>query len=122
MRIDTVIKFHFPFEYWTLRVNTDGTTGYVKKAESKGMLIPGGSGGSSLVSREPMNVYMQVRNVRDRSGREIFTANGEAYPMYVTSSEPQLDTFSNVIGYRHQLRRELPREYSQFIAEVLEQG
>lgn len=117
MRIDTVIKFHFTFEYWILQANPDGSTSYVKKDDRVGMLVPGGGVGGSMVCTDPLDMPMQVRNIRDRAGKQVY-----AYPMYVTSSEPQLDPFSTVIGYTHKLRKELPREYSQFIAEVLEQG
>ena len=122
MRLDAVFKLKFPFEYWTLRVKEDGSTEYTKKIDARGMYVPSASGGGSLICAQPLGQYMQVRNLRDAAGRSMFQSGGEDYPMYVTTSEPQLDPFSRVIAYRHSLRRELPREYSQFISEMLQRG
>ena len=66
-----------------------------------------------------MAVPMQVRNLRDRSGKEVFTVGDSPYPMYVVGLEPQLDAFSNVVAWKHTLRRDPPRDYDQFIQEVL---
>ena len=122
MRLDTVFKFKFTYEYWILGQNSSGQTVYVKKDDRTGMLLPGGQAGGAMISKDAMDVPMQIRNVRDASGNLVYQVGGVGFPMYVTTAEPQLDPFSNVIAYRHQLRRELPREYSEFISEVLQQG
>lgn len=119
MRVNTIFKYHFTFEYWTLQTDTNGATVFAKADDRVGMYVPSGGQGGYLVCAEAMDTPMQVRNLRDRAGKQLFAVGDVSFPMYVTSAEPQLDPFSNVIAYRHTLRRELPREYSQFIEEVL---
>lgn len=120
MKLDTVFKFYYTFEYWDLIADPSGGTKYAYKDTRTGMLLPGGVAGSSLITKEALTAPMQVRNVRDRSGTPVFVMSGEPFPMYVTSVEPQVDPFSNVIAYRHQLRKDLPREYSEFLQRVLD--
>lgn len=119
MRLDTVIKFYFPFEYWVLTADNNGNTDYAFSYEAKGMMMPGQSQSLYLLTKDQMRIGMQVNNLRDRSGAVITQVGGEQYPMYIHSAEPQLDPFSNVIAWRHTLRRELPRDYARFIEEVL---
>jgi hypothetical protein len=122
MRLDAIFKYHFTFEYWTLRVNAAGTTEYVFEDERKGMFLPGGSMTMSLITKEAMDTPMQIRNLRDRSGNVMFAVNGEPDPRYVTSCEPQLDPFSSVIAYKHSLRKTLPADYSDLISFALNDG
>lgn len=119
MRMDTVIKFHFPFEYWTLTSDTSGNVDYALTSEHTGMMMPGSAGGLYLIAKDQMNIAMQVRNLRDRSGAVVTQTGGVQYPMYITAADPQLDPFSNVIAWRHTLKREAPRDYAKFIEEVI---
>ncbi len=120
MKVTTIFKYHFTFEYWTLRVLPNGETDYVKQDDRTGLFIPGGT--SYVTCDEPMGIPMQIRNVRDRNGRAMFEENGSPIPLYVVTSEPQLDPFSNVVAFKHSLRRNLPREYSELIAFALADG
>lgn len=122
MRIDTVFKYHFAFEYWILAANTDGTTDYKKSYDANGMMIPGQANSLYLITKDQMQIPMQVRNLRDRSGAVVTAIGGQSYPMYVHAAEPQLDPFSNVIAWRHTLKREVPRDYTALIQDVVDRA
>lgn len=121
MRVDTLFKYHFTFEYWTLTTDLNGVTDFAHTSDSTGMMVPtGGRDSFALITKEQMEVPMQIRNLRDRSGTVITQVGGEQYPMYIVGAEPQLDPFSNVIAYRHTLNRNVPREYQTFLDEILD--
>lgn len=115
MRIDTVFKYHFPFEYWTLAADMEGDTNYVLKSEGVGFMLPAGPNSLTLITQTQMAIPMQVRNIRDRSGNVVTQVDGAEYPMYVHSAEPVLDPFSNVVAWRHTLRRNPPRDFESLV-------
>lgn len=115
-----VFKYHFPFEYWTLLGDINGGPGsYIKADDRVGMLIPGGSSVLYLVADEQMEIGMQVRNLKDRSGKDILVVGATPYPMYVTGAEPQLDINSNLVGWRHTLKRQAPDSFLQALDAIL---
>lgn len=118
MRLDTIFKYHFSFEYWILTADLDGSTNYTLKSEGRGMVLPAGPNSLTLIAPTQMSIPMQVRNLRDRSGNVVTQVDGTQYPMYVHAAEPVLDPFSNVIAWRHTLRRDPPREAADFLRGI----
>lgn len=122
MRVDTIFKFHFPFEYWTLVTDTNGSTSFVKQYDAMGLLLPQGPTAMGLIAKDQMAIGMQVKNIYDRSGTLITAVGGVGYPMYVNEAEPQFDPFSNVVAWRHTLRRRPPREFEEILSNSLTEG
>lgn len=108
MRIDLVFRFEFTFDRWGLFADDFGSEFRLVESGLKGMVIPQ-SGGMALITKEPLEIGQQVRNLVDRNGTSLLTVNGSAYPMYIHTSDPQLSPFSEVIGWKHSLRRDIPR-------------
>lgn len=119
MRLNTIFKYHFSFEYWVLTADLDGNTNYTLKSEGRGMVLPSGPGGLALITDEQLAIPMQVRSIRDRSDSLVTQVDGVGYPMYVTAAEPQLDPFSRVVAWKHTLRREPPRDYLELIGAAV---
>lgn len=120
MRVSTVFKYTAKFEYWTVIRNSDTTFSYVKDSDRTGLLVPSGST-IHLTSDKQMVIGSQVRSLFDRSGVEVTKVVETSYPLYVHSAEPQMDPFGSVIGWRHSLRREPPRDMEQFLRDMVEQ-
>lgn len=121
MRVTTGFKYNLPFESWVQQIITQGgqqTAVWTKVKDEKGLLVQAG-GGINLVTAEPLPLNSQVRNLKDAAGKEIFVVDGETYPMYVISSDPQFDPFIRIIGWKHMLRRELPRDYMETISSIV---
>lgn len=114
MRIDTLFRFDNTFEVWESVSQQDPITGqttveYVYTLTDKGLIIPMVGDSIILASRTAYPIRSKVRAVRDRNGIAIFTVNGTEYDMFITQAAPQYDGFGSIVGYRHTLRRTLPR-------------
>lgn len=122
MRMDTIFKHTFAFEYWVLQVSATGVQSFVKDSDQTGLVLPVVGGDMALITKDQLAIPMQVRNVRDRTGTAMTEVNGAPYPLYVHTAEVQLDAFSEVIGWRHMLRREPPRRYSDMLEAIVASG
>ncbi len=114
MKIDAMFVKAFTFENWTPVV--DGTNvDYIKSSEADAN-ISVTNGAIKLFTVSPLQVGSQVRNITDRNGTEVLVVNGSAYPVYVHSSDPQFNPFQELVGWRHDLRPQPPRD---FLTELL---
>lgn len=111
MRADLIFRFDATFDYY-IPVISGETVTWTLNRTGEAFLIPGSGDSVALLTKESLGVGDQVRNVRDRDGNEVFVTNGTSYPMYVTAASPQMSPFGAIIGWKHTLRRDLPRDMS----------
>lgn len=116
MRSDALVAFKDTFDTYK-RVGTQDPVsgemviGYeLDETGAKGRLIPQSNGQLVLVTRDPVDQYSALRNVRDRAGNPTFVESGEEYDMYVIDVLPQYDAFGIIVAWRHTIKRSLPRE------------
>lgn len=120
MRVNTVFKNNYPFEYWILKSDTTGNVDYGLSKSSMGIVVPGGPNALYLIADEQMQIPMQIRNLRDPAGNVLTQVGGVAYPMYIHAAEPQFDPFGTLTAWKHTLRRELPRDFTNVVREIIE--
>lgn len=119
MRVDTLFKYEFQYEYWVLTTSVNGTMSFEKESDGIGLVLPAAGGEVALITEEQLNMPMQVRNIRDRRGNPLTGSGLGAYPLYITTVEPQLSVFSDVIAWKHVLKREFPRKYSDILDDIV---
>lgn len=110
MKVHLAFEFNFTFDTWAPLV--DGGLGVTWAYDTSATaLVTQQGGGMALVTLEPIVIGHQVRNLKDRVGNSILVVGGEEYPMYVNTSDPQFDPYSQLIGWKHSLRRDSPRDF-----------
>jgi hypothetical protein len=118
MQLHTHFSYDFPFEVYTPVVNGTVTT-WVKRTESSGMFNGSAAGGGAyLTAKDQVGVGDAVRNLRDRTGNQIFIVNGQPYDMYVNEATPVLDAYGELVAWRHTLRRKLPTDFTDKLLEI----
>lgn len=114
----TTFRFLFSLEVWQPVI--DGTTvTYAKLKDEKAHVTRSGTGGVTLVCADPIAIGSVVRNLRDRDGTPLQSVADSTYDLHVHTSEPELDPFSRVVGWRHALKRTAPRDFMADVARAL---
>lgn len=119
MRIDTAFEFNFRFDYWTPVINGESVTYQLQQGNVAGLVV-GQNGGMAVVSKEPLGIGGQVRNLKDRRNNPVLVLNGIEYPMYVHTSDPQFSPYGELTAWRHLLRREPPRNALDLLETLVE--
>lgn len=124
MRADAILKMRDTFDVYFRLINQDTISGEQvvtwepESQNNHGLIIPGAQGGMYLMTRAPINLNRAIANVRDRAGTQAFVIDGEPYVMYVTDLLPQYDPFGFIVGYKHTLKKSLPREVDAAISSL----
>lgn len=119
MRADTVFRFDSSFDHF-IGVYDGTNYTYTFNESRKCFMIPVSGGTINLLTREPMNVGDQVSNVKDRDGTEVFSVNGQPYPMFVVAAAPVMSPFGSIIGWNHQIKRQIPKNLDNAITSITE--
>lgn len=115
MKVNTYFKYNLPFESWVATASDSGAVSYQYGKDDLGIVMAGGAGSMYLVAEDQLPTYSQVRNLKDASGQDILEVNGTTYPMYVFDATPQFDPFSNIVGWRHTLRKNPPTNLQDIV-------
>lgn len=118
MKFLTGFKFNFTFEVHAPVVN-NGELTHEFSYSSTGLVLPSSVGGVGLVCAEQIPTAYVVKNLLDIDGSNLLTAGGSDYPVYVTNVSPEL-LHSKIVGWRHTLRPEAPRNYDELFASLME--
>lgn len=115
MRVDLLFKKTATFELWDFTSTQSGTgeitRNYTLKGTYNAMVIPLSSGTTHLMTDQPLAVYQQVRNVRDRNGNLVAGTT-----LYVHSVDAQMDPFGVVIGFKNTVRDNVPRDIVESVS------
>lgn len=117
MRTDMLFRFNFSFESW-VAVLDGNNVDYVRAGSEMGTVVSS-AGAMTLSAKDQLPIGSQVRNLKDKKGTPILVLNGVEYPAYVHRAEPQFSPFSELIGWRHTLKREQPRDLVKMVADGL---
>lgn len=109
MRLSPPVAHKYDFELWGPKVLNDanGTIVY-ELIEVRVGTLTSGRQQSYLYTDTQVPYGSMLRNVTDANGILVFEVMGEPYDVYVHSSEPVLNVYSQVTGYRAVLRRSTP--------------
>lgn len=114
MRSDAVFKFDTTFDVYEQVYTQDPISGefvgtFVFLKSDRGILVPGTQGNVYLATREGIPIYAAIRNVADKNGIKPFSVTGTEYDMFVNEANAQYDALGSFVGWRHLIRRTLPR-------------
>lgn len=119
MKVQAPFRHYHHFELWT-PVVVDATATYVKDRDDVGTAIPSSGGYVYLLTKDPLDLGAQVRNLTDRGGAPVFNVAGSEYTMYVTTAEPSMDPYGFIVGWRHSLRRDLPKDVEAILERLVD--
>lgn len=108
----TMFRFKHTYSVYApqiIQVGGNDAVKYVKFSDGIGMLTSVVGNATGIVTDNPIPIGWVVRNVKDTNGNLVFKVNGSTYDMYVHSSEPQLNAYGTLIGWKHSLRNQPPR-------------
>lgn len=110
MKYNTFMPSLFSGELWDYTSAQDPASGQMQHTYffSKNIrfnLISAEKGTMYLYADEQLRPNVEIRNLRDPNGNQVFKAQLTGQPMttYVGVSEPVFDAFGILIGYRHDL-------------------
>lgn len=113
MKLNTLQKANFVGEYWTFTIEQDpftgaSTTTFVYAGPIRAIVTPSTvrQDGLALYSPVPLMMRSQIRNLRDKSGKPLFSDDGvQAEPAVVGAVQPQVNVYGVIEGWRYQLER-----------------
>lgn len=104
MRIDTIFKFSFLYDYWDIPEEDGATQFEVVRTDIPCLVLSSAGSSIQLVCHEPMNINGMVRNLRDAKGNLVLVTNGHEYDLWAHTAEPKFDGFGRLIAWSHSLR------------------
>jgi len=109
MKLNTFAKYQWTAELWmpTVLNDANGTIVYVFD-RNVSFNLANGTTQTYFYSKEPINYEGVIRKVRNPKGEAPFLVEGVDTDMYVTSSDPIVDIYGNVTGYKQIIRRNKP--------------
>lgn len=109
MRINTFRRYRFSLDVWEPVVanDTNGTLSF-EYSRTVPVSVVSGLSRTYAYSEESLPFSGMVRNVKNPYGESVFVSDGQEYDMFVFSSEPMIDVYGDVTGYRATLRRNPP--------------
>lgn len=117
MKYLTAFKFRFTYDFYIPVVTVGQSIDYVFNHSGNGLVLPAGVGGINLVTTQQLQNGGAIDSLKDAAGNELLTANGVMYRMYVNSSTPELNE-SVIVGWKHALRREQPRDLLALLEQL----
>ena len=122
MRTDLIFTFANTADVYDAETSFDEDTGdtvvnYVFNRNSPCSAVQGPNG-LYLTARQKVERYSQIRNLLDPDGISMLASEW----VFVTDVFPQLDWTGRVVGWKHRLSPELPRDFKKEIQALVAQA